>query len=759
MTSRFYFPLLAAIAATWLAGCGPRAGMEQFLPNLYDWTRLARLDTPAARIVTSFDRTGGNDDFNNPVRRDPDGWAVLADLPGPGCVTRCWFTGTNGKHPLQFYFDNEKKPRIDTTMDGLVGGQPPYLRPVAAYEPWCWYSLVPLPYRTRLIIKTPDGKPRPDGTSDKPFYQIGYCPLPAKPRVQSYPAQLDKLQTAMMTETRAQLMEALDGQRALAPPPWPLQSASLTLAPGQTLALADLAGPAILRDLRVTPDWTGWNSVAARNAALRNVILRIHWNGQAAASVAVPLGDFFGSFWGQRRFCAAYFGCVSNTLFARFPMPFERTARITLENQGAQPLTLAVATACEPLAVWSNAWGYFHAGWLKSGPQHIGQPHPVLRAVGRGRYVGCILSAVSLDQSWWLLEGDEAMRVDGESFPQWHGTGLEDYFNGGWYYGNPLVMPFHGLLFKAQFRAIQYRIHQTDPVAFENSFHMQFERGPNHASRGWFESVAFYYLAAPAAADSALDTPAWRAPPPDPQLAPATIMPEINNLERLGDFQGAADFVRLVNETMPQYPFLPSLQLRLLAYAERDQGWAAVKPQVEAFLAATTNDVARRQAEDWLWFEASPSNALLGVYCNMRAQVFLDGRHIAQCGDPERMQFFRVTLTPGPHALAVQSVFQPMVPWVQVALRSHQGDFRSNNQWKSAYTPAGRWADVEFNDSGWDLVGGLEDQSKGPPEEPYIFLEPHPFVDLQAHARTLRPAGDWTDPNVTAVMRYTFETR
>lgn len=93
--------------------------------------------------------------------------------------------------------------------------------------------------------------------------------------------------------------------------------------------------------------------------------------------------------------------------------------------------------------------------------------------------------------------------------------GLEDYFNGGWYYGNVLTRPFHGVLFIAPFRTVQYRVHQTDPVDFQSAVSVYSERGPDHASHGWMESVSFYYLDAPARAHSMPGDPALRQVPDD----------------------------------------------------------------------------------------------------------------------------------------------------------------------------------------------------------------------------------------------------
>lgn len=64
--------------------------------------------------VTSYDRTGGNDDgFSGKysfVRTEPEG-VVLADLKGPGVICRVW-TPTPSDDVLEFFFDGEARPEF-----------------------------------------------------------------------------------------------------------------------------------------------------------------------------------------------------------------------------------------------------------------------------------------------------------------------------------------------------------------------------------------------------------------------------------------------------------------------------------------------------------------------------------------------------------------------------------------------------------------------------------------------------------------------
>lgn len=745
--------LLLAQGCSKKESAGTPVNLTSLTREICDLGRLAHLDNPAAHIETSFDRSGGNDDFNNVLRKEADGWAVLADLKGPGYVSRFWFTGAeNGKYPLRFYFDNEKTPRIDTNLEDFCGGKTPFLPPLAAYEPFCWFSFVPLPYRKRLVITTREGGFKAGG-NPKLFFQVNYCNLPAKTIVESFPKVLSTAESNALIQAGIKLKQL--AQNPPLPPDLRQTTNTLTIPPKQAVNILQLSGPAVIRELRLTPDMTAITSAVQRNEIMFNTVLRIYWDKNEKPSVEVPLGNFFGSFWQMRRFSSAYFGASNQTFYTRFPMPFASSARIEIQNDMNIPLAFNVSCLLENIPAWTNSWGYFHSGWTKSTPQDVGKPHRIVKTQGRGRIVGCILAVTSLDQSWWILEGDETMRIDNESFPSWHGTGLEDYFNAGWYYGNALIRPFHGLLMKAFFTTIQYRIHQTDPVAFEKAVEFEFERGPDHASRGYMESVSFYYLSAPERADSDLNTNVPRSPPDDP-FAPSSVMMVLNDLERLGDFTGAVDYIDAFLKKYPDYPYATVLRLRKIAYEEREKGFAAIRNQYEQFRASETNEMARRMADMALWYNSNPSNAILGVYCNMRTGVYLDGKFIGEAGAPQRMLFFGLQLPPGRHALALQSVYYDYPFWVQACLRTHTGDVYTSPRWKFAYAPKGNWSTPDYNDSGWQIIGGIE-ESKGPPVDPFIWLEPHPFVDMQSKAKGIWVTDEWKNKQEKAVFRTNFE--
>lgn len=758
---QFVRGVLAGAALALVGGCGggtPPASKTISYPELAarltDTRSLADLSLPGSTLASSYDRTGGNDDFNNPLKVTADGWAVIADLKGPGYISRFWFTGAaDGTYPLRFFFDDEKQPRMETTIGEFFGGKEPFTAPLACYDPFCWYSFAPIPYRKRLVVMTRAATLKPDGSpSAKVYFHINHNALPSDTTVESFPKTLTPEISAALKTAREKLAANAFELPAGAVP----GTAKGEIAPGASFASELPAGPGIVRELKISVDLSALTTDSARQLAMRELTLKIFWNGSAEPSVLVPLGDFFGSMWQRRQFSSVYFGLTGDTFYTRFPMPYEKSARIEIVNTTAATIPVTVAGSVEKLPAWDAKWGYFHARWAKTTPQQVGTPHGFVSANGRGRFAGVILSTMSLDRSWWMLEGDELFSADGDTFPRWHGTGLEDYFNGGWYYGSALVRPFNGLPYKAQFRTIQYRIQHTDPLDFKTSLLAQIERGPDNASKGAMESVAFYYLTTPTAAGSVLGDAAFRLPPQDP-ISGATVMTEINEFERLGDLRGAKEFIGSVLERSAGagYPYSDVLRLRLLAYEAREKNFAAVAERLAQLAKTTASPVARKQAEDLLWFHEDESHALLATYCNAITQVFLDGNAISASGNPERFEINRVKLTPGRHALALRAQNRPYPFWCLAVLRTHKADIVTQADWRWAHPETHDWGGANFDDSAWRVIGGPA-LGKGPPEEPYIFLEPYAFPELQAKSRGIWVPGDWASPSPTVVFRKTF---
>lgn len=85
---------------------------------------IARLRTSETKRISSFDRTGGN---NDRITIPPGETVTLAEIEGAGCIKHIWFTIS---HPdklyrrnlvLRIYWDGEKLPSVESPVGDFFG--------------------------------------------------------------------------------------------------------------------------------------------------------------------------------------------------------------------------------------------------------------------------------------------------------------------------------------------------------------------------------------------------------------------------------------------------------------------------------------------------------------------------------------------------------------------------------------------------------------------------------------------------------------
>jgi hypothetical protein len=273
---------------------------------------------------------------------------------------------------------------------------------------------------------------------------------------------------------------------------------------GETVTLADLAGPGVITHL--------WVTVAANEYGWPRLLrLRVYYDGSATPSVDCPLGDFFGVGLGLERPIESLMVRDSSSGRSRnsyWQMPFRERIRITVTNEGRRRVSnLYVHVDWKKVPALPPGTAYFHARYRQALPTEPGRPYEILSVRGRGHYVGTVFSVVQ-NEAGWFGEGDERFYADGVTKPDIEGTGTEDYFNDAWsfrvatgfYTGVPVA---DGTGVGARMSA--YRWHVVDPVPFRTSLTLDIEhRGwtynPDGSVRSAFEerrdlfsSVAFWY--------------------------------------------------------------------------------------------------------------------------------------------------------------------------------------------------------------------------------------------------------------------------
>ncbi len=711
-------PLLCLLTVACSPRDLPEITWEQAIQDLYAPESIADISLPCTEIYTSYDRTGGNNDFSNGFKNLGDGWLELADLKGPGVLTRFWFTGIKREARFRFVFDDEDAPRLEASCDAFYKDEAGFPEAFTATDQNCYYSGFPIPYGKRLrILISDEGYSQGKG---KLYFQINATRLKNQ-IIASAQFPVPESVAAAAEISRAGFSQPVVGE--------PLQQ-TFTLAGGETRDVLLLESEGIIRQLRIEPD--GWDGMTfhQRRLLLRQIWLQISWDGSDAASVHVPLGDFFGQVWEPKQLTNLYFS-VDDTGFAcRFPMPFRKSAVVALNNHGKTAVSGTISVLYDAQPVPADL-GYFHCGWMHSSENLQGSPHEVLNVKGRGRLAGCLLGVASMDRSFWVLESDETILRDHSKEVFWQGTGLEDYFNGGWYYRAVFQNPLFGLTVKRPFRTVQYRYHLADAVTFDKALHMVFERGPDNKSRAVFDSTVYYYLDRPAAAPASPFRKAWLNPPPD-EFEARSLMTRLWDYEKFGDRVNAE---KLTEHALQYWKYPPEikalLEVRLLAYQAELNGYETVRERFHA-LSASGSSSAKSLIR---YYEQGAT--LLFAYSNKKAVVYLDGKKLLTATDPVRCRTVAVDLPSGRHVLAVETDARSWPDWVQAGLKKGNKIMGTDLTWTCCVNPVGDWNSPLYDDSGWDQ---FFDFCKGPPEQEAVpFVYPNSFVFLHSAVTGLKP--------------------
>jgi hypothetical protein len=485
--------------------------------ELIDTSMLPVLRQSTTMQVSSYDRTGGNDDGFSGVysylREEADGGFVLFDAEGPGCVYRIW-SANPGQRRIEFYFDGERKPRLvfDSWEDMFLDKVEPFVPPFSDHVIGGYISYVPLPYEKSLKIVARDRIN---------FLQISYQQFPEDREVQSFSPELS-------AETREKMARVKAVWEKPGVHPWPrrdAQSESMTLnLPADTSAGVRLSGDGMVTALKLRLD-------ALPTPALRELVLRINVDG-GAAEVEAPWGDFFLQPFPEENVQSMLCGRMPEdplTFYSYWPMPYQESLYLEFVNGGGTALACAIEIETAPLDRPFEELGYFHAKWQRQNPTEEGRLFPILDIKGRGHWVGFSAAMQGYGPGHGYLEGDEMMWWDGRDNTSYNGTGSEDYYNGGWYFGYTDSFPYFGCgyLREAEGRCHAFRLHVSDLVPFQDYARIGIEHGHANEYTADYAGTTFFY----AAADAELVRPAM--PEVQARLWTPVSLPEYLEAEAL----------------------------------------------------------------------------------------------------------------------------------------------------------------------------------------------------------------------------------
>ena len=267
-----------------------------------------------------------------------------------------------------------------------------------------------------------------------------------------------------------------------------------------------------------------WITIAPDPGSLsrNDIILRMYWDGKEYPSVESPIGPFFGQGWNESYEYSSLPLSASPVqgrgLVCYFTMPFEKGARIEIENQAGRDISaFYYQVDYEEMEKLPANSGRFHAWYNKElteasetegenewgafgkqAPNETGKDNYLIADLkGKGHFVG-VNYYVHSPTPMWYGEGDDMIFIDGSLKPTLYGTGTEDYFNSAWcpksiyshpYYGYPRVNNDIGWLGRTH----MYRFHITDPIFFDKSLRFTIEHGHNNLLTLDLASVAYWY--------------------------------------------------------------------------------------------------------------------------------------------------------------------------------------------------------------------------------------------------------------------------
>ena len=457
------------------------------MDDLIRLDHLARL-RPFLKVgsFSSYDRTGGNDDgFSgkySSIRKEGDA-LVIAELQGPGVITRIW-TATPNDSPLEFFFDGEATPRLVLPFrDIFEGTHAPFVAPLAGSGGGGFYSYVPLPFQRSCKIRLHGPKMQ--------FFQINYGLYEPATKITTFDPT-DQALAGNIGKIRATWNSV---PSEVVPKQAHRELKKHTLEAGKSVTLFESAEPGRVVAIRLTP-------ASAFAGTDRSLVLKATWDGDAKPAILVPVGDFFGYSFGDPSARSLLVGVENDTAYAYFPMPYDRSARIEIssERRSGPPVTFSsevISTSEER----QKSEGRFYARWNRENPVPRGEPFKFVDVKGRGQLVGVILQAQGLESGQTLFfEGDDEATLDGDLTV--HGTGSEDFFNGGWYdipgrWNGRFSLPLSGALDyqKSLGRTGGYRLMLSDAYVFHKNLKLTIEHGgEGNRVPADYAATSFLYL-------------------------------------------------------------------------------------------------------------------------------------------------------------------------------------------------------------------------------------------------------------------------
>ncbi|TWV12649.1 DUF2961 domain-containing protein [Bacteroidaceae bacterium HV4-6-C5C] len=477
--------------------------------SVYKWTDelelLKRVDRlPEYRSdshveeFSSYDRSGGNDDgFSGKYSfiRKEKGGLVIAEMNGSGVINRIW-TPTPTDNMLYFYFDGRKEPGLKIKFSDLFSGKVyPFLRSVCGNELGGYYCYLPITYKKSCKIVF-------DGPKLE-FIQIQYRNLPDK-NVETFSCNSFQQSEDLLAEVNniwADTFPKVSNYAKGKSSTIKTEEKTFIIKPGDEIPFFGKNEGG--RIIGMTID-----GGASFEGLYKDLLLSAKWDDEKIEAIYSPVADFFGYAYGKGAMRSMILGKQGTSNYCCFPMPFDQSALMKMiykKRIGVQqsPVSVSVKVYYNDNVRNAKEEGKFYSVWRRENTA-LGEFHKYLEQKGKGHYVGTILQAQGLRPGMTLFfEGDDTTYVDNKM--RLHGTGSEDYFNGGWYalldrWDRGISLPIHGCLDYSlpMNRTGGYRFFLSDKISFEKEIYHGMEHGEvKNNFPVDYTSISFYYADGP----------------------------------------------------------------------------------------------------------------------------------------------------------------------------------------------------------------------------------------------------------------------
>lgn len=456
------------------------------------YDRASKYDEATGKYIN----WGANGDSHGIIRTEGEA-EVLAEMKGPGVIWRIWSAAPREGHvrvildgaveppvdlPFNAYFDDKHAPfNFPSIVNDASRGQNSYL---------------PIPFQKSCKIV--------GDTGWGDFYHFTYTTYPEGTTVPTFNRALKPEETLALGRADTYLTTGLGTDPVGTRNGEQTEVRKLTVPSHRTVTVATIKGERAITAMRVKLDP---KALGDATRTLREVVLRITWDGDKSPSVWAPLGDFFGTAPGINYYKSLPLGMIEDkstgaaTFYSLWYMPFSKGAKIELVNDGGTSFPVEFDVTHASLSRPVSDLGRFHAKWHRDAFLNTVKERavdwPMLKTEGRGRFCGVALHIWNPRGGWWG-EGDEKFFVDGEKFPSTFGTGSEDYFGYAWGDPNLFQKVYHDqtVCDDPPGNVSLNRWQITDNGPFQTSFEASIEKYWSNDRPSQYAAVAYFYLAA-----------------------------------------------------------------------------------------------------------------------------------------------------------------------------------------------------------------------------------------------------------------------